>query len=220
MVVVVPGITETFSSMKMELPLTTKILMWLSDFLLNYYLIVLGILVTSIGGFIWWKKTESGSRVWDKFILKVPIAGYFARMGAVVQFSSTLGMLMEGGVNLAEALTIVTSIVKNKILVDKLQQARDSIIKQGKIAQYLKETEMFPAVAIYLIKTGEESGTLPDMLLQVGNYYDAEVTEYADGLVSKITPAMTMFMGAIVGFVVMAIASPMLQMNESLGKDL
>lgn len=151
--------------------------------------------------------------------MKVPVAGYFARMGAVVQFSSTLGMLMEGGVNLAEALTIVTNIVKNKILIDKLQQARESIIKQGKIAQYLKETEMFPAVAIYLIRTGEESGTLPDMLLQVGSYYDTEVTEYADGLVEKISPVMTLVMGLIVGVIVMAVAGPMMSMTQSLGGD-
>ncbi len=77
---------------------------------------------------------------------------------------------------------------------------------------------MFPAVAIYLIKTGEESGTLPDMLLQVGSYYDVEVTEYADSLVEKITPVTTMIMGLIVGFVVMAIAGPLLNMNKSLGE--
>ncbi len=218
LIVVIPTISTTFTSMKMELPFATRFLMGLSTFVINYYLVILIGLVASVVGFLMWKRTAAGARLWDTFILKVPIAGYFARMGAVVQFSSTLGMLLEAGVNLAEALTIVTTIIKNKILVDKLQQARDSIIKQGKISEYLKETGMFPAVAIYLIKTGEESGTLPDMLLQVGSYYDVEVTEYADGLVEKITPVTTMVMGLIVGFVVMAIAGPLLNMNKSLGE--
>lgn len=217
LIVVIPQMSTAFSSMKVELPLATRFLMGLSNLILNYYLfLIIGAALIG-GGFYVWKNSEAGSRAWDKFILKVPVAGYFARMGAVVQFSSTLGMLMEGGVNLAEALTIVTGIVNNKILVDKLQQARDSIIKQGKIAQYLQETGMFPAVAIYLIKTGEESGTLPEMLLQVGSYYDVEVTEYADSLVEKISPIMTVVMGLIVGVVVMAIAGPMMAMTESIG---
>jgi len=218
LIVVIPTISTTFTSMKMELPFATRFLMGLSNFVINYYLIILIGLVAMVGGFFVWNKTAAGARLWDTFILKVPIAGYFARMGAVVQFSSTLGMLLEAGVNLAEALTIVTTIIKNRILVDKLQQARDSIIKQGKISEYLKETGMFPAVAIYLIKTGEESGTLPEMLLQVGSYYDVEVTEYADGLVEKITPVTTIIMGLIVGLVVMAIAGPLLNMNKSLGE--
>jgi len=218
LIVVIPTISTTFTSMKMELPFATRFLMGLSNFVINYYLFILIGLVISVVGFFSWKRTAAGARLWDTFILKVPIAGYFARMGAVVQFSSTLGMLLEAGVNLAEALTIVTTIIKNKILVDKLQQARDSIIKQGKISEYLKETGMFPAVAIYLIKTGEESGTLPDMLLQVGSYYDVEVTDYADGLVEKITPITTVIMGLIVGLVVMAIAGPLLNMNKSLGE--
>ncbi len=217
--VVIPSISETFSSMKMTLPVATRALMTLSDIVINYYFILL-ITITIVGGtFLWWKNTQSGSRAWDKFILKVPMAGYFARMGAVVQFSSTLGMLLEAGVNLAQALTIVTDLINNKILVNKLEQARESIIKQGKISEYLQETGIFPAVAIYLIKTGEESGTLPEMLLQVGTYYDSEVTEYADGLVTKITPITTIVMGAIVGVVVMAIAGPILQMNQNLGKE-
>ncbi len=217
LVVVIPTISTTFSSMKMELPFATRFLMGLSNIVLNYYIYLLIFFVSLVGGFLLWKRSDAGSRIWDNFILKVPIAGYFARMGAVVQFSSTLGMLLEAGVNLAEALTIVTSIITNRTLVDKLRLARDSIIKQGKISEYLKETGMFPAVAIYLIKTGEESGTLSDMLLQVGSYYDVEVTEYADGLVEKITPVTTMVMGAIVGFVVMAIAGPLLNMNKGLG---
>ena len=214
--VVVPKISESFSSMKLTLPLPTRILINLSYFLVNYYLFIIIGLVIIIGSFIWWKSTPAGSLLWDKFILKVPIIGYFARMNAVVQFSRTLGMLLEAGVNLSQALQIVTSIVKSRVLTDKLSQARDNIIKQGKIAQYLKDTNMFPAVAIYLMKTGEESGTLDQMLLQIAQFYDTEVSEYADGLVEKLSPAMTVIMGAVVGFIVMAIASPMMKMNEGL----
>ena len=92
--------------------------------------------------------------------LKLPLVGYFARTGAIVQFTRTLGMLVEGGVNLAESLNIVVKIVDNKVLSNALEKARDSIIKQGKIAQYLKETNLFPPVAIHLINTGDKVGNL------------------------------------------------------------
>ena len=85
-------------------------------------------------------------------------------MGAVVQFSRTLGMLLESGVNLSEALDIVVKIIDNRILKDALSKARDNIIKQGKIAEYLRQTGIFPPIAIYLLKTGEESGQLDFML--------------------------------------------------------
>ncbi len=119
LLVVIPTISTTFTSMKMELPFATRFLMGLSFIVINYYLIIVVALLLSGAGFFAWKRTAAGSRLWDTFILKVPIAGYFARMGAVVQFSSTLGMLLEAGVNLAEALTIVTNIIKNKVLLSR-----------------------------------------------------------------------------------------------------
>ncbi len=142
---------------------------------------------------------------------------YFSKTKAVVQFSKTLGMLLESGVNLAEALDIVCNIVTNTVLTDKLRQARDSIIKEGKIAKYLKETGIFPPIASYMISTGEESGKLAEMLLTVGDDYEVELGEITDGLVNKINPIMMMVMGGIVGFIVLAIFLPILEMGNIQG---
>ena len=109
-------------------------------------------------------------------------------MNAIVQFCYTLGMLLEGGVNLAESLDIVVNIIDNRVLADALREARDKIIKQGKIAQYLKQTGIFPPIAIYLISTGEQSGQLDTMLLTVAKNYEEDLGEYADGLAAKIGP--------------------------------
>ena len=116
-------------------------------------------------------------------------------MQAVVQFSRTLGMLIEGGVNLAESLNIVSKVVDNKILVDALQEARENIIKQGKIAEYLKKTQLFPAVAIYLINTGEKSGQLDNMLLTVADIYEEELREFADTFATILSAAMPLCFG-------------------------
>jgi len=211
---VVPAIAINFSSMKANLPLPTQMLFSLSHFVTEYYLFLLIFLIIIVGSFIAWKSTKSGAYAWDSLKLKIPIVSYFTKRGTIVQFSRTLGMLLEGGVNLAEALDIVVNIVDNRVLAQTLEEAKENIIKQGKISQYLKDTGIFPVVAIYLINTGEQSGQLDTMLTSVAAYYEDELKEYTDTLSSLIAPFMLLFMALIVGFLVMAILLPMQAMNE------
>lgn len=217
MVAVVPNLTSTFTASGKALPTPTRILISISDALLNHYLAILLVLIAIVAGFTYWKSTATGARQWDKIKLKLPLVGYFARTNAIVQFSYTLGILLEGGVNLSEALDIVCSIINNRILADTLNEARDKIIKQGKIAQYLKQTEIFPPIAIYLISTGEESGSLDTMLLTVARNYEEELGELTDSLSVWISPIMLVVMGLIVGFIVLSIAIPMVEMSNMAG---
>ena len=214
LVFVVPQITQTFAEQGAELPITTSILIGISGFLINHYLLLLMGLVAVVLLFRFWKNTEQGAYILDVIKLKIPIVRYFTRMSAVVQFSSTLGMLLEGGVNLAEALDIVVKIVNNRVLVRELNAAREQIIKQGRVAEYLKRTGLFPPVAIYLINTGEQSGQLDQMLLTVAQIYEDETREYSEGLSSLIDPIMLLVMAVIVGFILISILTPMLSMNE------
>ncbi len=212
--IVVPQIATVFASQKVALPLATLILLTVSDFLQNHYIALL-IGTTVIGGlFLKLKSTDYGARMWDTMLLKIPLLNYFIRTHAVVQFSSTLGMLTESGVNLAESLTIVCNLINNRILIQALQDARDKIIKQGKITVYLKETGLFPPLALYLIRTGEESGQLGSMLLTVAQTFDSELREKADGLTALLNPIMFLITGFIVGFVVIAIGKPIMQLGD------
>lgn len=211
---VVPKITGTFASEGTPLPTPTRILVALSDFMRHYYWAIILGLGLIYGAYRWWRSTPSGKRAIDSLKLKIPIVRYFAKMGAVVQFSRTLGMLIEGGVNLAEALSIVSKIVDNKILADVLNEARENIIKQGRIADYLKKTKLFPPVAIYLISTGEESGQLDTMLITVAEYYESELSDFSDSLSSKLGPLMTLIMALIVGFIVISIVLPIMKTGE------
>ena len=127
-------------------------------------------------------------------------------------------MLIEGGVNLAESLDIVTKIIDNRALADALNQARDKIIKQGKIAQYLKQTGIFPPMAIHLINTGEQSGQLDTMLLTVARNYEEDLGELADSLTAKLGPILLIGMAIVVGFIIMAIALPIVNMSGAAGK--
>jgi len=215
---VVPTLASSFTQGGgAQLPLPTKILMTISDFIINQFILLTIIVTSSVLGFLYWKSTAQGAYQLDRFKLQLPIVGFFSRTNAIVQFSSTLGMLLEAGVRLSEALEIVCDIVENRVLKNALQEAKDKIIKQGKIAQYLKQTTIFPPIATYLISTGEESGKLDSMLLEVAKNYEKDLAEKADGLSSSIEPLMLVLMAFIVGFIVIAVALPMMSMGNVLG---
>jgi type II secretory pathway component PulF len=214
----VPKIKDMFFKLGgAELPAPTKMLISMSDFFVNNITIVSLTTLVCIVGFLYWKRTDKGRYQFDAFILRFPLLSYFSKTKAVVQFSKTLGMLLESGVNLSEALDIVCNIVDNEVLTHKLQEARDSIIKEGKIAKYLKKTGIFPSIATYMISTGEESGKLADMLLTVGSDYDSELVEITDSLTAKISPVMMVIMAVIILFIILAIFLPIMEMGEGIG---
>lgn len=212
---VVPQMAQTLMQRGQQMPTPTRILLSMSGFIVNHYILLPLILIGLFVSIRYWISTPAGALWYDKIKLKLPVIKYFARTNAIVQFSRTLGMLLESGVNLSEALDIVVNIIDNKILAKQLREARDKIVKQGKIAQFLKETGIFPAIAIYLIKTGEETGELDTMLLIVAENYEVELSEMTTSLTAKIEPIMMIFMALVVGFIVMSIALPLTQMNQA-----
>jgi type II secretory pathway component PulF len=205
-----------FSKMKIELPGITLFFKNVSDIVLNNYIILTSGLILIFIIFGYWRSTVAGKYKLDQFFLKLPLTSYFSKTKAVVQFCKTLGMLLEGGVNLAESLDIVCNIVDNKVLVNKLKEARDKIVKEGKISKYLKETGIFPSIAIYMISTGEESGQLAQMLLTVGKDYDTQLSDLTDSLVSKIGPVMTLVTGLIIAMIVISVLLPIFSLGEKL----
>ncbi len=216
MVTVIPNLVKVIGKMTTgSLPTATVVLMTISDFLIHHY-VLLGEVLGAVGLiFAYWASTKQGQYILDYCKLHIPLLGYFSQMSAVVQFSSTLGMLLENGVNLAPALDIVCNIIENKILLQSLETAKEKIIKQGKITSFLQQTKIFPPMAIYLINTGEQNGKLDEMLLIVAQNYENDLSELTDKLTASLGPIMTIVMGLIVGFVMMAIMGPILSMYGS-----
>lgn len=211
---VVPSMAKNFTEQKVELPWITQFILDLSDFLIDYFVLIIGALIAIVSVFKIWKASAVGARQYDQLKLKLPLIKNLSQMNAVVQFSYTLGLLLEGGVNIAEALDIVVSVIDNRVLADALRTARDNIVKEGKIAEYLKQTKMFPPIAIYLIKTGEETGQLDKMLLTVAENYEKDYVELIDKVTGLISPIMLIVMAAVVGVIVMAVAMPMMQLLQ------
>lgn len=206
---VVPQLQAVFEAFGKELPFSTRLVLSMSDFVQHNFILILLFLTAVVALFTYIRKSTWGRRMLDKLKLKLPLVKYVSKTSAVVQFSYTLGILIESGVNLAESLDIVVKIIDNRILAEALEKARDKIVKQGKIAQYLKQTNIFPPMAIYLIRTGEESGKLGEMLLLVARTNEVELGELIDAAIGILNPAMLVFMAIIVGFVIFAIAMPL-----------
>jgi type II secretory pathway component PulF len=217
MTFVIPNLQSMLKSTGQELPLATTILLTGSYVFLNYYMYILVVIIALAVAFQYWKSTAAGKHAIDTIILKLPLIKFFARTSAIVQFCNTLGMLMESGVTLSSALDIVCDIIDNSILVKTLKEARDKIIKQGKITPFLKETGLFPPMAIYLINTGEQSGKLDYMLLTVARNYEVELIELTDRLTDNIPTIMTFVMAGVVGFIMWAVMGPILGMYEMSG---
>ncbi len=215
MVTIVPELVKVLGKMAGGLPLSTKIIMMMSDYLINHYVFLGQALVVVVLLFSYWASTKNGKYSLDYLKLHIPLIGYFSQISAVVQFCSTLGMLLENGVSLAPALDIVCNIIENKILLQSLETAKEKIIKQGKISSFLQETKIFPPLAIYLINTGEQNGKLDQMLLLVAKNYDDDLSQLTDRLTSSLGPIMTILTVSLVGLIMMAIMGPMLNMYSS-----
>ncbi|MBP6892745.1 type II secretion system F family protein [Candidatus Babeliales bacterium] len=217
MVAVIPNLQSMLKSTGKELPFATQILITGSHLITNYYLAIILNLLSIVIIFEYWRSTASGKRTMDQLKLKLPLIKFFSRTSAIVQFCNTLGMLLESGVNLSQALDIVCDIIDNSILVKTLTEAKDKIIKQGKITPFLKETGLFPPMAIYLINTGEQSGKLDFMLLTVARNYEVELTELTDKLTENMPTIMTIVMAVVVGFIMFAVMGPILEMYDMSG---
>lgn len=214
MAVVVPEITRVFEKQGAVLPLNTRILIIVSNGLRDYWFVLFPLLLLSVFAFFQWKKSASGKPVWDRVVLKLPVFGPLVRMLSVARFSGTLATLMKSGVPLLTALEIVKNVVTNSVLSDVVDKLRDSIREGESIAVPLKRSGEFPPLVYHMVAIGERSGQLEDMLVNVSQSYESQVSVRIGALTSLLEPMMIVLMGSVIAFVAFSILSPILQMNQ------
>lgn len=214
-VYVLPTITTILVDQGVEIPWYTDLVMQMSGFMVNYWIVIIvGMIIGSIV-FFRWKSSASGRPVWDAMLLKFPIVGKLARMIAVSRFTRTLSTLLSGGVPMLNAMEIVRQVVDNEVLAKAIDEARDNIREGESIAGPLKKSEQFPPIVIHMVSIGEKTGELEKMLNQVADTYDFQVKNQVDGLTSLLTPVMLVLMGGVIGFIVMAVLVPMMDMMNT-----
>jgi general secretion pathway protein F len=213
---VIPSITKLFLEMNRQLPWPTVMLMRISDFIQNYFWILIIMLIVMIIAPIFWSKTTKGRRVWDQIKLKLPLFGNLNRKIAIARFSRTLAVLLASGLSIVETLDLSRQVIGNTVISDVVDRARDAISHGAGIAESFRRSGVFPPIVIHMISAGEKSGGIEEGLTNVANAFDNDVEVTVKALTSLLEPAMIVLLGIIVGFIVLAILMPIFDINRAI----
>lgn len=212
---VIPVFRTMFDSVGMELPLPTQVVIGLSDFLTSFWW---AILVGGVGLFFAFKQyyaTSAGQLLIDRALLYVPVLGDVLRKSAVSRFTRTLGTLTSSGVSILDGLEITARTSGNRVVQDAIMNSRASIAGGDTIAGPLKKSEVFPPMVISMISVGEQTGGLDEMLTKIADFYDDEVDAAVGGLLALLEPIMIVFLGVVVGGMIVAMYLPIFDMVNS-----
>lgn len=211
---VVPKITQVFAQQKQALPWPTVALMSVSEFMADYWMVLIGLVIGGAYLIRRFTRTERGRTVADRMTLKLPLIGDVARMVSISRLTSTLATMLASGVQLLDALDVSKRVMNNRVLEETVEVARQNIREGETIADPLKRSGEFPALVTHMIAVGEKSGEMEEMLRRVGQIYDGEVERVIARLTSLMEPVMILVMGAIVLFIVVAILLPIFEMGQ------
>jgi len=214
---IVPNITKVFADMERTLPLPTRLLIALSDFLRGYWWLLLLFLVTAFYLLRLFVRSAKGRQLWDLLKLKLPIIGTVNQKIILARFASTMASLLGSSVPLLTSMQIVQSIVNNALIGEVIEEGIEQIRKGRSMAKALGTSPWFPPMFVQMISVGEQSGNLEPMLIKVSEAYEREVDMAIMGMTSLIEPIMIAAMGAAVGFVVLSILLPIFEMNQMVG---
>ena len=214
---VIPVFKKMFEGMGGELPGPTQFLVNASEFAQSYWWIMAGIIVAIVIAFGKFYKTEKGRWMIDSLILKSPIFGPLLKKVAVAKFSRTLSTMMSSGVPILEGLNIVSKTSGNVVVEAALVKTRQSISEGRTIAEPLSETGIFPAMVVQMIAVGEATGALDSMLSKIADFYDDEVDAAVEAMTALLEPVMMVFLGGIVGGMIIAMYLPIFKMASVVG---
>ncbi len=213
---VIPKISKIFEGMHKALPAVTLGLLATARFMQSYWWLVVLMLVGAGYGFRRWKNSEKGRPRWDALMLRLPIVGRLIRKIAVSRFARTLATLLKSGVPIISALDIVKNVVNNKVLEKAIETARENVKEGEAIAKPLERSGVFPPIVLHMIHVGEQTGELENMLFRVADAFENEVTATINGLTAVFEPLMLLVMAGFVGFAVIAIMLPIMDMTSGL----
>ena len=214
---VIPVFQKMFEGMCGELPGLTQALINASQFMQNYWYIIVAIFVAIYIAFKQFYKTEKGRWTIDSMMLKSPVFGDLLKKVAVAKFSRTLSTMMSSGVPILEGLSIVSKTSGNVVVENALIKTRQSISEGRTIAEPLAETGIFPPMVVQMISVGEATGALDSMLSKIADFYDDEIDVAVDSMTALLEPVMMVFLGTVVGGMIIAMYLPIFKLAAVVG---
>lgn len=206
--IVLPKLTVIFKDMDVAIPWYTQLVISISDFMSVYWWLVLILIIASIGGIIYYLKTESGKQEWDDVKIKLPILGTLFRNVYMARFAENLSVLLNGGIPVVRALMIVGDVVNNRTLQGVILRAADEVKTGGVMSTVFARSNEFPPIIARMLKIGEDSGKIQDVLKNVSIFYEREVDRMTKNIATLIEPVLIVILGIGVAFLVFTILMP------------
>lgn len=213
---VMPTFVGMFEGGNIELPGPTKAVMALSSGIKNYWYLILIIIVLIIMGIRMYRATPQGARNLDRLKLSFPIIRTTNKKIVTLRFTRGLATILYSGVAMVSALEIVSKVLDNRMVEDTLMEIREKVVKGVQLNEALEQTDIFPPMVISMIKIGEESGSLDDILEKTAKFYEQEVEEDLEKMTAMIEPILILVVGLIIGFIVIAMMLPMFDMYNAI----
>ncbi|MDH4218386.1 MAG: type II secretion system F family protein [Candidatus Aminicenantes bacterium] len=211
---VIPVFASIFLELGAQLPFLTALVVGLSNFVQKYILFLALGFVAAVFAFRYWRKTESGRPIVDRFLLKMPLFGKLLEKVGLSRVTRTMSTLLSGGVPMLESLKITSSTAGNVIIEDYIMQARTMVAEGTSLRDALKEKGRFPFMMIQMVGVGEATGTLDEMLSKLADFYDEEVETSVASLLSIMEPILLILVGLIVGAIVVSMYLPIFDLME------
>jgi type IV pilus assembly protein PilC len=212
---VIPVFETMFASVNLELPLPTRVVIGLSQFINGYWWAVFGAIAGAVVLVRQYYTTPGGKLVIDRLMLRMPVLGDVLRKAAVSRFTRTLGTLIGSGVSILDGLEITARTAGNRVIQDAILQSRASIAGGDTIAAPLARSQVFPPMVISMIAVGEQTGGLDEMLTKIADFYDGEVDAAVSALLSLLEPLMIVVLGVVVGGMVVSMYLPIFDMMNA-----
>lgn len=213
---VMPKLLNLYKDFNISLPVTTQILIFISDFMVKFWPLIIG---STIAGLYFFKKyylnTYIGKKSLDKLFLKLPVFGKIISMSALVNSTRTLSILIGAGVSILEALNIATDTSENILFKESFKNIYKKIEKGQSLGESLEEEEIFPPILVQMATVGEQTGNLDDTLMRISKYFESESEIAVKSATTLIEPAILVILGLGVGFLVMSVITPIYNLTSS-----
>jgi type IV pilus assembly protein PilC len=209
---VIPTFTKMFKDLRAEMPLPTQVVVWLSEFVRSYILLMIAGAIGCVFALRAYYRTERGRSTIDALLLKFPVIGTLIRKVAVARFTRTLGTLVSSGVPILEGLRITARTAGNRVVEKAVMQCRAAVTEGKTLAEPLKASGVFPPMVIQMISVGEQTGALDAMLSKIADFYDDEVDTAVGALMALLEPVMIVVLGVIIGGLVVAMYLPIFKL--------
>jgi len=214
---VIPIFAQMFTDFGGTLPAMTQIVIGLSNFAQHYWWMIGGTMVGIFFAIKWWYTTPAGRLTIDTLLLKAPVVGDLIRKSSVAKFTRTLGTLISSGVPILDGLSIVSKTSGNIVIEKAIMTARQSISEGKTVSEPLGASKVFPPMVVQMIAVGETTGALDAMLGKIADFYDEEVDSGVSKLTALLEPALMVFLGVVIGFLVIAMYMPIFKMAAAIG---